>query len=79
MIVTALVQPEGIDVFDRRERRRIGWGIVLLWRKATGNPDRTKPGWVDRIYPLPKSAKGGVPMVPGDASVAEAKIGGGES
>jgi hypothetical protein len=52
---------------------------VLLWRKATGNPDRTKPGWVDRIYPLPKSAKGGVPMVPGDASVAEAKIGGGES
>jgi len=79
LIVTALVQPEGIDVFDRRERRRIGWGIVLLWRKATGNPDRMKPGWVDRIYPLPKSAKAEVPMVSADASAAEAKIGGGES
>jgi branched-chain amino acid transport system permease protein len=58
LVVTALVQPEGIDVFDRRERRRIGWGIVLLWRKVTGNPDRTKPGWVDRIYPLPKHREG---------------------
>ena len=79
LIVTALVQPEGIDVFDRRERRRIGRGLVLLWRKATGNPDRTKPGWVDRIYPLPKSAKGEVPVPPADASAAEAKIGGGGS
>jgi hypothetical protein len=52
--VTALVQPEGIDGFDRRERRRIGWGFVLLWRKITGNPDRAKPEWVTNLAVKPK-------------------------
>ena len=57
LVVTALVQPEGIDGFDRRERRRIGWGFVLMWRKITGNPDRSKPDWVTRIYAKPRKAK----------------------
>jgi len=54
LVLTALIQPEGIDVFDRRERRRIGWGFVVLWRKLTRDPDRTKPEWATRIYPKPK-------------------------
>jgi ABC-type branched-subunit amino acid transport system permease subunit len=54
LVITALVQPEGIDGFDRRERRRIAWGFMVLWRKITGNPDRTKPDWVTRPYAKPK-------------------------
>ena len=50
LVLTALIQPEGIDGFDRRERRRIAWGFIVLWRRFTGNPDRTKPDWVTRIY-----------------------------
>jgi len=57
LVVTALIQPEGIDGFDRRERRRIGWGFVLLWRKITGNPDRVKPEWVTNLAVKPGRAK----------------------
>ena len=57
LVVTALIQPEGIDGFDRRERRRIAWGVLLLWRKITGNPDRSKPEWMTRVYALPKRRK----------------------
>jgi branched-chain amino acid transport system permease protein len=64
LVITALVQPQGIDVFDRRERRRIGWGFVKLWRKATGNPDRTKPEWVTRIYPIYPKPQPQTPEVP---------------
>ena len=57
LVITALIQPEGIDGFDRRERRRIAWGFILLWRKITGNPDRVKPDWVTRIYAKPSKPK----------------------
>ena len=50
LVITALIQPEGIDGFDRRERRRIAWGIMVLWRRITANPDRVKPDWVNRPY-----------------------------
>jgi ABC-type branched-subunit amino acid transport system permease subunit len=59
LVITALIQPEGIDGFDRRERRRIAWGFMVLWRRITGNADRTKPDWVTRPYAKPKQ-KGAV-------------------
>jgi hypothetical protein len=59
LVITALIQPEGIDGFDRRERRRVAWGFMVLWRRITGNPDRTKPDWVTRPYAKPKQ-KGNV-------------------
>jgi hypothetical protein len=65
LVITALIQPEGIDGFDRRERRRIAWGLILLGRKITGNPDRTKPEWVTRPYTKPRKK----------AEVASSKVG----
>jgi hypothetical protein len=54
LVLTALIQPEGIDGFDRRERRRIAWRFMLWWRQITGNPDRIKPDWVTRPYAKPR-------------------------
>jgi ABC-type branched-subunit amino acid transport system permease subunit len=54
LVLTALIQPEGIDGFDRRERRRIAWRFMLWWRQISGNPDRTKPDWVTRPYVKPR-------------------------
>jgi ABC-type branched-subunit amino acid transport system permease subunit len=67
LVITALVQPEGIDGFDRRERRRIAWGFMVLWRRITGNPDRTKPDWVTRPYA--KEPHDEQPEIPKDAAV----------
>lgn len=66
LVVTALIQPEGIDGFDRRERRRIGWGFVLLWRKITGNPDRVKPEWVTWLEAKPTPRKTAVEAAAGE-------------
>jgi hypothetical protein len=38
-----------------------------------------KPDWADRIYPLPRSAKGEPTTPPVEAAAADAKIGGGEA
>lgn len=70
LVITALVQPEGIDGFDRRERRRIGWGFVLLWRKLNGNPDRTKPDWVTRPYAKPRHKDPALPATTHEEAAA---------
>ncbi len=72
LVITALIQPEGIDGFDRRERRRIAWGFVLLWRKVTGNPSREKPAWIASIAALPKKRRDPAPVV---GSADEPEIG----